>query len=61
MFQYIYNYVLDSKKEEEPIFKTIKERIAVSKIENFYLKYKSNRRLENYTNLSIKNIMKSFI
>ena len=38
MFQYIYNFLLDSNKND-PIFNTIKQRIAVSKIENFPLKF----------------------
>ena len=60
MFQYIYSFVLDSNKNN-PIFNTIKQRIAVSKIENFYLNYKSNRRVQNYTDMSIKNIVKGLI
>ena len=60
MFQYIYNFMLDSNKND-PIFNTIKQRIAVSKIENFYLNYKSNRRVQNYTDMSIKNIVKGLI
>ena len=60
MFQYIYNFLLDSNKND-PIFNTIKQRIAVSKIENFYLNYKSNRRVQNYTDMSIKNIVKGLI
>jgi len=60
MFQYIYSFALDSNKNN-PIFNTIKQRIAVSKIENFYLNYKSNRRVQNYTDMSIKNIVKGLI
>ena len=60
MFQYIYNFVLDSNKND-PIFNTIKQRIAVSKIENFYLNYKSNKRIQNYTERSIKSIVKGLI
>ena len=60
MFQYIYSFVLDSNKNN-PIFNTIKQRIAVSKIENFYLNYKSNKRIQNYTDMSIKSIVKGLI
>lgn len=60
MFQYIYNFVRDSKKNE-PILNTIKHRIAVSKIEHFYLNYKSNKRIQNYTERSIKSIVKGLI
>lgn len=60
MFQYIYNFVRDSNKND-PIFNTIKQRIAVSKIENFYLNYKSNKRIQNYTESSIKSIVKGLI
>ena len=60
MFQYIYSFVLDSNKNN-PIFNTIKQRIAVSKIENFYLNYKSNKRIQNYTERSIKSIVKGLI
>jgi len=60
MFQYIYNFVRDSNKND-PIFNTIKQRIAVSKIENFYLNYKSNKRIQNYTERSIKSIVKGLI
>ena len=60
MFQYIYNFLLDSNKND-PIFNTIKQRIAVSKIENFYLNYKSNKRIQNYTERSIKSIVKGLI
>ena len=60
MFQYIYNFVRDSNKND-PIFNTIKQRIAVSKIENFYLNYKSNKRIQNYTDMSIKSIVKGLI
>ena len=60
MFQYIYSFVLDSNKNN-PVFNTIKQRIAVSKIENFYLNYKSNKRIQNYTDMSIKSIVKGLI
>ena len=60
MFQYIYNFLLDSNKND-PIFNRIKQRIAVSKIENFYLNYKSNKRIQNYTERSIKSIVKGLI